>query len=189
MTEKLYKAVRPNGRDFHTDSVQWAPEKTKARKGRLVKHPTAAEVGGNASAYLSVSVDPTDLPGASWPMRLLVVEPVGEVVAPEPERMQNKRAAVAFRVVEEIDPSARFGPQGREVAALIDRAGRLTATEARSLDAAWSASWDAAWYAAWALVVRDLIGSHGFTQQHYDTLSGPWRKAVGPIHADDEALS
>lgn len=34
----------------------------------------------------------------------------------------------------------------------------------------------------------DLIGEHGFTQDHYDTLTGPWRKTIGQLHADDEAL-
>jgi NADH dehydrogenase FAD-containing subunit len=102
-----------------------------------------------------------------------------------------------------------------QVVALIDRAGTLTADEINRLyaagDAAWYAAGDAAWYAAgnaawdaardaaWnaardaardaalALVGRDLIGGT-FTQQHYDTLTGPWRKAIGPIHPDDEVL-
>jgi hypothetical protein len=36
-----------------------------------------------------------------------------------------------------------------------------------------------------ALAVRDLIGEHGFTQAHYDTLTGPWRTVIGPVHPDD----
>ena len=64
-------------------------------------------------------------------------------------------------------------------------------------DASWNASWnavrgavrgaarDAAWGAALTLVVRDLIGQHGFTQEHYDALTGPWRTVIGPIHPDD----
>jgi hypothetical protein len=68
-------------------------------------------------------------------------------------------------------------------------------------DAAWGAAWDAArdaaWGAAWvaasgaarALPVRDLISKNGFTQEHYDILTGPWRKAIGPLHADDAPLS
>ena len=59
-------------------------------------------------------------------------------------------------------------------------------------DAAWYAARDATRYAAWdatcALVVRDLIGQHGLTQAHYDALTGPWRRTVGPIHPDDEDL-
>jgi hypothetical protein len=208
MSEKLYKAVRPNGRDFRTNTVQWAPEKGKARKGRLVKHPTAVSVGADASRYLSVSADPTDLPGSSWPMRLLVVEPEGEAITPEPGSMPNKRAAVAFRVLEEVDPSERFGPQGPEVANVIHRAQLLTPAETHDLYAAWDAArdaargaargaaWDAAWYAArgaaravaGAVAIRDLVGKHGFTQSHYDTLTGPWRRVVGPVHPDDKPL-
>ena len=30
-----------------------------------------------------------------------------------------------------------------------------------------------------ALVVRDLIGQHGFTQEHYDTLVAPWESVMG----------
>ena len=55
-------------------------------------------------------------------------------------------------------------------------------------DAAWDAARDAAWDAAWAIVVRDLIGTNGFTQDHYDTLTGPWRKVIGPVHPDDAPL-
>ncbi len=59
-------------------------------------------------------------------------------------------------------------------------------------DATWSATWSAAWAATrdatWALTVRDLIGRHGFTQAHYDTLTGPWRKVIGPVHPDDASL-
>ena len=63
-------------------------------------------------------------------------------------------------------------------------------------DAAWEAAWEAARDAAWeaardaarAAVVRDLIGQHGFTQEMYDTLTGPWRKVIGPVHPDDVDL-
>jgi len=70
-------------------------------------------------------------------------------------------------------------------------------------DAAWwaagRAAWDAAWYApagalgarraaattAAALSMRHLISDHGFTRHHYDTLTGPWREVIGPVHPDD----
>lgn len=42
--------------------------------------------------------------------------------------------------------------------------------------------------AARALVVRDRIGRYGFTQDHYDTLTGLWRRVIGPLHADDAAI-
>ena len=93
---------------------------------------------------------------------------------------------------------AEFGPQEIEVAAIIERARRLTGDEASRLiaaqrversaawraarDAAWRAARDAAWDAAWyavrdtlmATLVRDLI-----TPEQYDTLMAPWREVIG----------
>ena len=73
-------------------------------------------------------------------------------------------------------------------------------------DVAWDAAWDAAkdaaingpvWDAPWrvsaryvagdaavAAAVFHLIGTHGFTQAHYDTLTGPWVSVCGPIVAE-----
>ena len=111
-----------------------------------------------------------------------------------------------------------FGPQWEQVCALVLRAAALTLDETKALRVAWDAAeaaaeaaawdaaeaaaeavaeaaawdawdaWDAARDAAWALVVRDVIGTHGFTQDHYDTLTRPWRTAIGPVHPDDEVL-
>jgi hypothetical protein len=151
-----FKAARPNGRDFHSDTVQWAPENTKARKGRVVNHPNATEVGVDASEYLSASTVPTDCTGMVWPCRLLEVEPVGEVTTPQADELPNKRAGVAFRVVRELDPALALGPQAPHLVELIERAARLTTADADRLhaardaarDAAWNAAWNAAWYAA-----------------------------------------
>ena len=74
----------------------------------------------------------------------------------------------------------------------------VAATRVAAWDAAWVAAWDAAGVAAWVaagardaagaaaqgLVARDLI-----SRQSYDTITRPWRTAVGPIHADDEAVA
>ena len=59
------------------------------------------------------------------------------------------------------------------------RAAAWDATRAAARDAAWAAARDA----AWALLVRDLI-----TTEDYDTLTRPWRAAIGPIHPDDPEL-
>ncbi len=112
-----------------------------------------------------------------------------------------------LRTAEPITPDELadvFGPQWAQVCAVVLRAARLTVDEAKAINAAWDAAWgaargaagdaarDAAWDAALgaavALVSRDLIGQHGFTQTHYDTLTGPWRKVIGPVHPDDEPL-
>src|SRR5690606_23198759 len=72
-------------------------------------------------------------------------------------------------------------------------AARDTARDAAARIAAWGVARNAARFvvgdvagdAAVALVVRDLIGSSGFTQTHYDALTGPWRRVVGRVHPDD----
>jgi hypothetical protein len=50
--------------------------------------------------------------------------------------------------------------------------------------------WEALRLVTLALCVRSAIGTHGFTQRHYDLLTGPWRAAVGKAHfADAEVAS
>ena len=200
-----FKAVRPDGTDFHTGTVQWAPP--DGHEGEwIVRHPTATKIGGQPSAYLSVSTVATDCTGMGWPCRLLTVEAVGDVTTPSSIIFPKKRAGLAFRVTGELSAHEALGPQGVHVAALIDRACHLTLDEVRALapvrgdawvaaraaawdaardtasDAASDAAWDAAW-AAGALVVRDLI-----TTEDYDTLTRPWREAIGPIHPDDPEM-
>ena len=204
-----YKAVRPDGTSFHDRSFRWLPESGPV-EGHTVTHPTASTVGEHASSYLSVSVTPTDCTGMRWPCRLFEVMPAGEVVTPEPDSFPNKRAAVAWQIVRELPATDALGPQGVQVAALIERADRLTDVEARRLFDAWYAAMGAEWHPAktaafavdaarttaentvWAaahvaaggpaaaLVVRDLI-----SVEHYDALTGPWRTIIGPIHPDD----
>ena len=202
-----YKAVRQDGTSFYDSTFRWLPESGPV-EGHTVTHPTASTVGDGPSQYLSVSVSPTDCTGMEWPCRLFEVEPVDgqEVTTPDPTLFPSKRASVAWRIVRELTATDALGPQGVQVAALIERASSLTGDEVRKLasyqDAAWGAaryasrdaaryaSWytarndtcDAAWDAAAALVVRDLI-----SVEHYDALTGPWRTAVGPIHPDDPA--
>ena len=225
MSETYWKAVRPDGTDFWTGTVRWLP-RTPLKRARTVRHQSSTcAVKGDHSTSLAVSTDPTNLPGALWPMRLCRVEQVEDIIITD----AYKRQSVAWRVVEEVDPAIRFGPQGPHVGALIARARVITAGEAERLVAAWDAARDAArvaasdaardaasvaardaarvdasvaaWVAAsvaardaasdaaLALVARDLIGQHGLTQAHYDTLTLPWRTVIGPIHPDDSAVS
>lgn len=107
------------------------------------------------------------------------------------------RAKVPAEITDEMLADT-FGPQWEAVVALVRRAAVLTEGEAERLrvtwDAARGAAWgaardaarDAAWDAAWALAVRDLIDQHGFTQEHYNTLTRPWASVIGPVHPDDE---
>ena len=54
-------------------------------------------------------------------------------------------------------------------------------------DAAWGAVWAAAWVAAWGAVVSDLVGHHGLTQEHVDTLMAPWVQVLGDNWAEGMA--
>ena len=176
-----FKAVRPDGTDFRTGLVQWAPPAGHVGEW-LVRHPTSSEIGNHPSKYLSVATDPTDCTGMRWPGRLLEVEAVGEVATPNPD-MPHKRAGVAFRVLREVPATVALGPQGEHVAELIRSIHDITRTPAERVALAWYATWDAARDATLALLVRDLI-----TTEDYDALTRPWRTAIGPIHPDDPAL-
>jgi hypothetical protein len=123
-----------------------------------------------------------DNPATSWPMI---------------------RARLARIEITDADLADTFGPQWEAIVALVRRAAVLTPDEAERLAAAraaaraaaWAAAGAAgaagaaAWDAAGALAVRDLIGPHGFTQEHYDLLTGPWRTAIGPVHPDDAEVA
>ena len=176
----MYKAVRPDGTSFRGAKIAWAV-------GEVTKHPTStAMIPNDAATYLSASTEKADCTGFSWPCRLFEVEPVGECL--EGLDFPHKRAALAFRVVRELDAFEALGPNGEALAAFIERCKRLTADEALKLAAAWAATWavaraaagDAAWAAArdvaGALLVKDKI-----TPDQFDTLTKPWRDAIGEL--------
>jgi len=149
-----YKAVRPDGTSFHDPSFRWVPESGPIPDdGLLVSHPRYLD-RRSAAGYLSVSTVPTDCTGLQWPCQLLALTPVRgrKVVTPEPYSLPNKRGASAWLVVDRLDPHLALGPQGPEVAAIIERAGRLTQEEEARLVSAWNAvgyaARDAARYAA-----------------------------------------
>ena len=184
-----YKATHPDGLDFRTGTINYGAALVS---GEVVRHPiSTAMVPNDAGTYLSVSTEPADCTGLTWPCRLLRVEPVGDVL----DRLDypHKIACLALRVVEELPAWQVLGPNGQAVVALIERASQITSNEAERLAAAWNtargaawaaagaAAWDAAGGAAWdvaraaaALVVRDLIGS-----EQFEALTRPWREVIG----------
>ena len=197
-----YKAVRPDGTDFHSGTVAWIPaDGVIPPEGWLVEHPTAERLGPEADSYLSVSTVATDCTGMRWPCRLLRVEPAGRAVRRADVSLPHKRRSLAWRVVEELPAHEALGPQGAEVAAIIERASRLTPDEMQALHttrsapqgsvwyAAWyaardaargaerSSSWSAAWYAArdaaWDAAGATLVRDL-ILPEHYGTLMAPW---------------
>ena len=216
MTVTFFKAVRPDGGSFHDPTFRWLPEDGVIPEGGwLVEHPEPAgrigkSSGASASDYLSVATVPTDCTGFRWPCRLLEVEPVGRACLDIV--YDSKRRVRAARVLRELDPHLALGPQGDQVAALIERAGRLTPDEKRRLvaawdaawgaargaarAAAWAAAWDAAWDAAWGAAldaardaVRDaalgLVTRDLISAAHYALLAKPWASVIGKVHPDD----
>ena len=198
-----FKAVRPDGTDFYTGTVRWAPEQGEIpAEGIIVTHPTSTVWREDHSTHLCASVAPADCTGFEWPCRLLEVEPVDEVYS----HARNKRSSLAWRVVRELPATTVLGPQGAAVVALIDGVERLDAESLARLNAAWGAAWDAAWGAAWdaawdaardaawdaawdavrdaavALVAWDLIAP-----DHRDALTAPIRAALPDLWADVSA--
>ncbi|AOT24569.1 hypothetical protein E6_40 [Propionibacterium phage E6] len=155
MNRTYFKAVRADGTDFYTGKVRWLPDDGAPipAGGWVVEHPTSERVGGDARTYLSASTVETDCTGFQWPARLLLVEPAGAMWTPHPDKFPRKRAAHAWRVIEELPAWRLFGPQGREVAAIIEQTAHLTKRQIaalnRALDAARDTVWDVAWNAAW----------------------------------------
>ena len=148
-----YKAVRPDGMDFFSGKVRWLPPvgEPLPEGGLIVRHPTATtpNFGEDAADYLSVSTEPANCTGTLWPCRLALVEAADAAVwTPNATALPDKRAAVIWLVTAEVDAWQALGPQGREVAAIIDRTRMLTTDELRQLDAARDAAWVAAWVAA-----------------------------------------
>ena len=151
--ETYFKAVRVDGTSFRDPNFNWLTE------DGVVEHPRP-DLTGSARGYLSVATVASDCTGFSWPCRLLVVEPIGEVVPDN--QYPHKRRGRAFTVVGEVEAWRAFGPNGKEVVAFFELLPTLTETQwdaardasrdaARdaSRDAAWDASRDAAWDAAW----------------------------------------
>src|SRR5215831_11390868 len=179
MTTTYFKATRLDGTDFYTGEVLYEVGK----RVRPLPFEGERELCGQGVLHASDAPGET-LIGGWWPCRLFEV--AGKPIAQGGHKFGFKQ----LRVVRELDAHLALGPNGREVAALIERARSLTWDEARRLRAAWAAARDAAWAAAedaagdaaraaarvagraasraaLALVVRDLISG-----EHFNALYG-----------------
>ena len=149
-TVTFYKAVRPDGTDFYTGTVNYAG----ALKSGKQTPALSGEGPFPGEGWYHLATVPIECVGMLWPCRLFEVEPVGDQVVDSEH--PYKVGCRQVRVVREVDGHIALGPQGAEVAALIERTWALTGDEAERLDAArdaardaaWGAAGDAAWYAA-----------------------------------------
>jgi len=138
---KYFKAVRPNGRDFHSNTVDYAAGLTT---GEPIIHPKSKRGSDDAAHYISVSVEPGDCTGFSWPeggARLFEVKPVGRAWTPHKNMLPNKRAAVAVKVIRELPAHQLFGPQGEAVVALVETFSTLTRSQRDAMYRARSDQW------------------------------------------------
>lgn len=198
-----YKAVRPDGTDFYSGTVAWLPpDGVIPPEGWLVTHPTATRLGPYADTYLSVSIEVADCTGMRWPCRLLRVEPAGRAVRRLDDGLPHKRCSLAWRVMEELPAHQALGPRGAEVVALLERAAKITPTEARALqatrtadwydswqvaqDTVWSVAIDAGWHASWYAsreaawqVAREATWDEVAAWDAWDTMREAVRDAVG----------
>ena len=185
-----YKAVRPDLSSFHDPSYVYRIGGThRPRQPRSERMELCAEL----LLHASPTPPQATRSNAHWPWRILEV--TGRPVVED----DTKAGFRQLRVLREVPVEASFGPNGAAVLAVIRRAEHMTEDETKQLTAAWYAAWaaagaaarDAAWYAAGdaaraaariaakAAAVADLVGQHGLTQKHIDTLIAPWKKVMG----------
>ncbi len=142
MSNIFWKATRQDGLDFFTGTVDYA---AALESGEPLPELTGdGEFPGNT--WYHAATVPTECVGMSWPCRLFEVEPVGDVH--RDEKHPHKVGARSLRVLREVEAHRVFGPQGEQVAALIERVKTLTPEEARRLDAERDAAREWARYVA-----------------------------------------
>ena len=95
---RYYKAVRPNGTDFWSGTIDYA---AALATGEPIQHPDPRPGSRDATHYLSVATKVTECTGMRWPCRVFVVEPDGETWAPS-SGLPHKVACTSVRVVEEV---------------------------------------------------------------------------------------
>jgi len=129
-----FKAVRPDGFDFHSGTVDYG---SALGTDRVVVHPhPGVRIRPHTPhTYLSVSTDPawtlvvSNDHTAYWPARLLRVEPVDEPVDVRTGTFPCKWAVRALRAVQELPAHQALGPMGEAAVRPLERLRRLTAEE------------------------------------------------------------
>jgi hypothetical protein len=138
--------------------------------------------------------DLADTFGPQWVAIVALVRRAAVLTADEAQRLAAAHAANAAANAAARDGSgdaagavARDAKAAGDAAWAVARDAKAAGVAARA--AAQIAAQIAALDVAWALVMRDLIGQHGFTQVYYDVLTGPWRTVIGPVHPDDAEVA
>lgn len=117
-----YKATRPNGTDFFSGEVDYAAHWSVGVPLKPKPSVNMYRCCTN-TVYHAADTPGETLVGGSWPCRLFEV--TGTPVA----QMDHIFGFRSFRVVREIEPWRVFGPNGQDVAVIIDRCGAFLAWE------------------------------------------------------------
>ncbi len=148
MEDKLYyKATRLDGLSFHASANSLRP---RYLPGDRIVIPQ----GRRAPILCSPGViRASDAPGetlidGSWPCRLFEVRGTPVV------RDRHKHGFYELESIREVEAWKALGPNGKQVAAFIERLKTLDldaryAARVAAWDAAWDATWEAAWDAVW----------------------------------------
>jgi hypothetical protein len=155
---------------------------------------TTWEMVRDRLAHIEVTdADLADTFGPQWKHIVALVRRAAALTSGEAEQLLAARdavwvAAMDARVAAWVAAEVAARDATRDAAGYAARDATWYAAGYAVRNAVWCAAGYASWDAAWALAVRDLIGQHGFTQDHYDLLTGPWRSVIGPMHPDDAPM-
>jgi len=156
MTTTYFKAVRPDGFDFHTRTIDYGT--AALSESRTVTHPRPTINDSDASFYFSVATVPTDCTGFAWSRdggaRLFEVEPTGDVWSPHADSMPNKRATTGLRIIRELPAWMLFGNEGERIISIIEQFDRLDPSTRQRLAGAWN-SYYSIWWPTYSAVASD----------------------------------
>ena len=139
----FFKSTRTDGTDFYSGRVDYAAALTSGEPLPELSGDGVFPGGG----WYHLATVPTECMGMSWPCKLYEVEPAGDVCMDSAH--PHKVGCRSVRVLREVPAWRALGPQGEQVAALIERCRTLSAAEMNRLYVARDAAWDT-WAATWA---------------------------------------
>src|SRR6266496_4564781 len=114
--ETFYKATRPDGTDFYSGTIKY-----EVGKGVRPKQTTQIpHICGPGMLHASTVPTETLVGRGAWPCRLFKV--TGKPIASQ----KYKRGFRQLQVIEELPAWQVLGPQGEEVATLIEHILHLT---------------------------------------------------------------
>lgn len=143
MSETFYKATRPDGTDWHTGKTDYLQSPTPPLSG-------AGDFPG--ATWYHLATVPSECIGSSWPCRLFEVRPAPGAQVHRDAWRPHRIGCTSVEVIREIDAWQVLGPNGKLVAAFIERLKVLTATEIDTITVTQYAARRSEWYLAYDAV-------------------------------------